>query len=245
VSLMVQVIGYVLCGFLGLFGAIIIIWILLGKIDISGLISEANGEASVSRFQLLIFTFVIASSLVGMVEARLSSIGFPDVPRGVLILLAISAGTFLLSKGISYSQPNVLLGGDGQDDSRPPGWAEVKSTLDPQARRRSWLQGLAPSILILALVGFLGIAASRGELKASVAALLAFLGGLTAWFIVLFLRAVDTDGPPQFETNWGGLGGGLGGWRFSASLIYLICAFVVGSVVLFVFLNQFMVSQKH
>ena len=239
-SLMVQVIGYVLCGLLGLFGAIIILWILRGKIDISGLIREANGQASASRLQLLIFTFVIASGLFGILEMRVNSTGCPDFPRGVLILLGISAGTFVISKGISYSQPDVMLGGDGEDGSRPPGWVEVRSTLDPQARRPGWLQALAPSVLILALAGFLGFAAYRHELSASMAALLAFLGGLTAWFLVLFLRAVDTEGPPQFETNWGGLGGGLGGWRFSASLIYLICAFVVGTVVFVLIL-----AQKH
>lgn len=94
------------------------------------------------------------------------------------------------------------------------------------------------------MVGFLGFAVYRHETSSLLAALLVFMGGLTAWFLALFLQAVDKDGPPHFETNWGGIGGGLGGWRFSASLIYLICFFVAGAVVLVVSLNQVM-SQKH
>ena len=59
-----------------------------------------------SRFQLLIFTFVIAISLFVLVEANRGSI--PDIPSGVLTLLGISASTYAVSKGIAYSQPQLL-----------------------------------------------------------------------------------------------------------------------------------------
>jgi hypothetical protein len=106
-TLMAQVCGFVLCTFLGLLAATIIIWIWQGKIDLSALISEANGQASMSRFQLLIFTFVIAISLFILVEKRNDAL--PDVPPGVLTLLGISASTYAVGKGISYSQPDIMM----------------------------------------------------------------------------------------------------------------------------------------
>jgi hypothetical protein len=105
-SVMAQVCGFTLCAFLGALCATIIAWIWMGKIDLSQLISEPSGDASMSRFQLLIFTFVIAISLFVLVEANHGAI--PDIPTGVLTLLGISASTYAVSKGISYSQPQLL-----------------------------------------------------------------------------------------------------------------------------------------
>ena len=55
--------GYLICGFVGLLGAAVLWNIFDGTIDLSRLISEPTGDASMSRFQFLIFTFVIALSL--------------------------------------------------------------------------------------------------------------------------------------------------------------------------------------
>ncbi len=107
-SLMAEVCGLILCLFVGALGLTIIIWIWTGKIDLAGLLNEANGQASMSRFQLLIFTFVIAISVFELVE-RLSPPGFPEIPNGVLTLLGISASTYAIGKGISYSQPQVMM----------------------------------------------------------------------------------------------------------------------------------------
>lgn len=108
-TLMFQFFGFVLCAIIGLLGFTIIVWIWLGKIDLSALISEPSGQASLSRFQLLIFTFVIAISLFALVEKGANPTGFPDIPGGVLTLLGISASTYAVSKGITYSQPEVLM----------------------------------------------------------------------------------------------------------------------------------------
>ena len=50
----------------------------------------------------------------------------------------------------------------------------------------------------------------------------------TVFFLVLFVRMVERGVTPQVESNWGGLGGGLGGWRISPSLTYLVAAAVFG-----------------
>ena len=95
--------GDILCIFLGLLGGTILVLIWVEKIDLSDLINEANGRASMSRFQLLVFTFVIAISLFEVVENRKDSL--PDIPSGILTLLGISASTYAVSKGIQASSP--------------------------------------------------------------------------------------------------------------------------------------------
>jgi hypothetical protein len=90
-------IAYGLLVLIFLFGFAVLAAIASGQIDISELLEEESGGASTSRFQLLIFTFVIGLSFVLMVA---SSSKFPDVPTNVLALLGISASTYGVSKGI-------------------------------------------------------------------------------------------------------------------------------------------------
>src|SRR4029450_7897614 len=47
-------------------------------------------------------------------------------------------------------------------------------------------------------------------------------------FVWLFVRMVERGVTPQVESHWGGIGGGLGGWRVSASLTYRAAAAVFG-----------------
>lgn len=91
-------------GFVALLGLAIVSFIYTGRIDLTRLISEPTGDASMSRFQLLIFTFVIALSFF-LIIASSATPGFPDIPSGVLTLLGISASSYLVSKGIQFSQP--------------------------------------------------------------------------------------------------------------------------------------------
>jgi len=87
-----------------------------------------------------------------------------------------------------------------------------------------------PWILLAGLLGFAGFAVYRNEVPALWGAGLALLGGLALWFSWMFVVSVEQEGPPQVESNWAGLGGGLGGWRFSASLIYALCALTLAVV---------------
>jgi hypothetical protein len=102
--------GWVVVCFVGLFGLIFLYRIARNQIDISSLISEPTGDASLSRLQFLIFTFVIAMSLFLVVAAQGK---FSDVPPTVTALLGISGGSYLVSKGIQFSNPA------GVTDARP------------------------------------------------------------------------------------------------------------------------------
>jgi hypothetical protein len=119
--------GYVACLFLAILGGIILKMIWTGQIDLSGVLSEANGQASMSRLQLLIFTFVIAISLFMLVERNGTT--FPPIPDGVLTLLGISASTYAVGKGISYSRDEGVATPEERDKSR-----ETLKQLDPQAQ---------------------------------------------------------------------------------------------------------------
>src|SRR5260370_15410158 len=96
--------GYLVCGLVGILGVFILWKIADGSIDLSRLISEPNGDASLSRFQFLVFTFVIALSLF-LVIVSVKPAAFPNIPGTVLSLLGISGSSYLISKGIQFSDP--------------------------------------------------------------------------------------------------------------------------------------------
>jgi hypothetical protein len=100
-SLPAQVASWVILAFLTLAAGTIIGLIWRNKIDLTRLISEPTGDASMSRFQLLIFTFVIAAAffLITVNEGE-----FKEIPSTVLGLLGISAGSYVVSKGIQFSK---------------------------------------------------------------------------------------------------------------------------------------------
>src|ERR1700722_3935472 len=85
------------CVFLGALALVLLFKIATDKIDLEWLVSEDNGHASISRFQLLIFSFVVAISLVKIVEEKKE---FPKIDSSILTLLGISASTYAVGKSI-------------------------------------------------------------------------------------------------------------------------------------------------
>ena len=86
-------------GIVTLLGAYVLWRVFSGKLDLTYLIADKDGDASMGRFQLLIFTFVVALSFIYLLSAP-GVTGFPEVPASVLTLIGISGSSFLLSKGI-------------------------------------------------------------------------------------------------------------------------------------------------
>jgi uncharacterized membrane protein len=111
--------GYVLLFFVTGLALSILSDIITGDIDLSQLISDKDGFASMGRFQLLVFTFVVALSLFLIVAATSE---FPRIPGEILTLLGISATTFAVSKGVDASAP---------DDPAPTSKKENISSADP------------------------------------------------------------------------------------------------------------------
>jgi hypothetical protein len=102
---MVQVVSYISVTVVTLLAAAVLWAMFTTKIDFSGLLNN-DGAASLSRFQFLIFTFVIAFGYVLLIFHSLSTGKFdslPDVSNGALGLMGISAGSYALGKGIQTS----------------------------------------------------------------------------------------------------------------------------------------------
>lgn len=79
----------------------LVLWnIFTNRIDLSRLLCDERGFASMGRFQLLIFTFVVSFSFF-FVVARDGKL--PTIPTEVLTLLGISATTFAVGKSIDQS----------------------------------------------------------------------------------------------------------------------------------------------
>lgn len=96
-------IGWSLIAIVGSFGFLILWKVIKGDIDLNRLLSEPDGSgASFSRFQFLIFTFVISMSLFWVIVHKG---GFPDeIPSGIFALLGISSGSYVISKGLQPGQ---------------------------------------------------------------------------------------------------------------------------------------------
>jgi hypothetical protein len=109
-QILTLVAGYLLCIIVGFLAFMILRLIYSGEIDLSQLISEPTGDASMSRFQFLIFTFVIALSLFLVVVSAKDQPHFTEIPATVLTLLGISGSSYLVSKGIQFSNPGGVPG---------------------------------------------------------------------------------------------------------------------------------------
>ncbi|MGB1027107.1 MAG: hypothetical protein ACPGYL_11165 [Rhodospirillaceae bacterium] len=91
----------------------VIVLISLWKMDLSALIVELDGsKASLSRFQFLIFTFIVGGIYLTLC---LESGTFVEIPNGALGLIGISGGSFILSKTISGN-----VGGSGNPPAPKP-----------------------------------------------------------------------------------------------------------------------------
>jgi hypothetical protein len=98
------VIAIILLGF-----AAMVLWkIYTNQISLLGLLAEpaqadkaGEPKASLSRFQFLIFTFVVAGLfLLLSIEAGT----LVEIPNNVLALMGLSGGSYLISKGVSQSK---------------------------------------------------------------------------------------------------------------------------------------------
>lgn len=92
-------------GFLLIFGALCVMLLIkmwTNQIDLSTLLDEANGDASMSRFQLLVFSLMVS---VGLFLYILENHTLPKIDQSILTLLGISASTYAAGKGISFSRP--------------------------------------------------------------------------------------------------------------------------------------------
>jgi hypothetical protein len=104
-STLMLVFGWLVAVFFGLLELLILLWLWRDPNRLNGLINEVGSgaggaaKASLSRFQFLVFTFVIGMSFFLIVVGN-SPLRFPEVPSGVFALLGVSGGAYVVAKGI-------------------------------------------------------------------------------------------------------------------------------------------------
>ncbi len=103
--------GYTALLLIFLFGVVVLYAMVNGDVDVAELIGESGGGASMSRFQFLVFTFVVA---LGIIFLLAKDGKFPDLNANLLALVGISASTYAVSKGIQASNPDMPPKGPSQ-----------------------------------------------------------------------------------------------------------------------------------
>jgi|ERR1044072_5242219 hypothetical protein len=119
--------GYVICILVAVIGLVVVWKIATNQIDISRILTEkdagATSSASMSRFQLLIFIFVISLSFFLVVISNIKIVqanpngktpALPEVPNGVLGLLGISASSYAVGKAIQHGAGTGTDDGEGE-----------------------------------------------------------------------------------------------------------------------------------
>ncbi|MBI3365149.1 MAG: hypothetical protein HY033_09605 [Ignavibacteriae bacterium] len=108
-EMLALVMGWIIAILVGLLGLVVVWNVVRGKIDLTDLVSEppkpdgTPGGASLSRFQFLIFTFVVGMSLF-LIIVNTGAKEFPKIDATILGLIGISGGSYIVSKGIQSSR---------------------------------------------------------------------------------------------------------------------------------------------
>ena len=97
-------VGIIGTAIIGAIAGVVVKQMCTGELNLSQLLSNSP-LSSLSRFQFLLFTFVIALCYLLLVITRLSKAdadlaGLPDLSPGILQLLGISAGSYVGGKMI-------------------------------------------------------------------------------------------------------------------------------------------------
>lgn len=88
-------------------------------------------------------------------------------------------------------------------------------------------------VCLLGVVGsfvFLGVALALGSAQLGRSAVMLFLACMSLLFVWKLLSELRVGERLSIESHWGGFGNGLGGWRLSSSLVYLVAAISFGII---------------
>lgn len=85
--------------------AVILYQIATNKINLHLLIANDDGDASLSRFQFLLFTFIIGA---GLLHLTLKGSAFPTIDEGILMLLGISGASYAIGKSLDKPTPTTV-----------------------------------------------------------------------------------------------------------------------------------------
>ena len=100
---------------------------------------------------------------------------------------------------------------------------------------------LLAQVVVLTFVVFSTF--GKGELKIYQGLLMWILASVTLAYLMQFFHLIQGENQPGFESFWGGIDGGMGGWRISRATSHLIIIFVFGTL-FFIVTNGYFQSQE-
>ncbi len=121
---------------------------------------------------------------------------------------------------------------------------------DPWLKTERVLIGAAPAVLaltlalpviLLATTSLHNIAGADKKMLALCMSVL--FAGIAIVFLARFVRSLESGEPLGIESHWGGLGGGVGGWRISRPIVYLLPAIVFAALTA-VAMSSYLPSEK-
>lgn len=96
---------------------------------------------------------------------------------------------------------------------------------------------LIPLVIILTLLGTAALLfmpdvdpAARADVKMLSLGMAAFFAAIAVLFLARLIGSLESGDSLSVESHWGGLGGGVGGWRISRAAVYLICTVTFGAL---------------
>ena len=152
-TILAIVVGWSVVLIVDLLAAIVLMRMATGAIDLTMLLSERNGDASISRFQLLVFTYVIGLTLFWVTIARTPP-AFPEITGGLLSLMGISASTYAVSKGLQTSaETGITVSLDRTTAALGPGQQVTFTATVSNAQNANVAWSHAPAIGSLSVTG--------------------------------------------------------------------------------------------
>jgi hypothetical protein len=106
-QILARVAGWIIVVFIGLLGVLVLWNIYTNRIDLKFLLCEESGKASLSRFQFLVFTFVIRDELRSHHAEDGQHSQYSAGRMGAA--RCISGGSYVISKGIQKSSTRATV----------------------------------------------------------------------------------------------------------------------------------------
>lgn len=220
------------------------VWIIIGVAGVIGTAALTFGEAgrTASKWWMVAILLCMGTGGSGLLTLAFAAAGWPSaalyVWRATAIVVTLLGIPLFLQRGLEVSLPDAESKVVIKWSERR--WSALIGTL--LVAGLTWLsfRSSPPKINSDALNSAAPVVATSVLPAASILLLatLIALGLGTIYFLYLFVRRLEEGGAPQIEAHWGGIGGGLGGWRMSPALGHVLVATLL-AVLFTVFLFRF------
>jgi len=238
-------------------------WITMGAAGVIGAVIRtftAAVESEQNWWEIPVF-LGIAYAGNGLSTLGVAAAGWPSIALYVwraTAIICVLIGSIIFTRIIIAKRGRHRGSAEGRDGSpgfEPEGsrfsygpllWSTTISTGILAAMAWLSFRSNPPEISSDALSSAAPVAATSVLPAASILwlATLVVLGLGTIYFLYLFVQRLEEGGAPQIEAHWGGIGGGLGGWRMSPALGHVLVATLL-AILFTVFLFRLDSRERH